>query len=378
MGFLEEPVSFFDGGAATVLEHIERALDFLEEHKGAHGLCLIKFGDWNDSLTSVGKDGRGESVWLSQAYAEALREMAALFRHLADHRKADEYTERYQSIKASVNTEAWDGSWYVRCFDDNGEAIGSHRSVEGRIFGESQAWALISGIARQTHAQSLLQACDDLLDTPQGYKLLAPSFTREDQRVGRISCLEPGICENGTVYSHVNAWFIMGLLRMGEADRAYGLLKKITSGYLTGESDRKNMCPPYVYANCYYGPDHRNNAFQMEFTWITGSIAWINTVLSSEMLGIRADYDGLIIQPCIPSSWKEYTVIRRFKEAEYHITVRNPHGLMSGKLCLKVDGIPMEGQRIPCLREGCVHMVEAVLLPHTREHGTQEARTSAG
>lgn len=362
-GILEEEIPFYDGGSETVLGHIERALEFLDENKGERGLCLIKFGDWNDSLTGVGKEGRGESVWLSQACAEALRLMSELMRRLGRTSDEKKYGLRRDHLLEAVNAGAWDGDWYLRCFDDDGQPLGASRNAFGKIFMETQSWALISGAADGDRARRLIASCDAILDTPVGYRLLAPAYRELDDRIGRITSLEPGICENGTVYSHLNIWMIMGLLRYGMADKAYEVFRKITPGYFDGDKAIKRRCPPYIYANCYYGPEHRNNAFQMEFTWITGSVAWFNTVPVQEMLGVRADYDGLVIAPCLPSAWKCCVVEKRFRGASYRVTIRNPHGLTEGRVSLQLDGHPLEGNRLPLPAPGSRHEVVAWIRP---------------
>jgi cellobiose phosphorylase len=354
---LDEKVAFYDKGNDTVLFHIQKALDFLEEHKGSHGLCLIKFGDWNDSLTAVGKNGYGESVWLSQAYAEALREMEELACHLGNKQSSQEYNFRYHKMKEAINTEAWDGEWYVRCFDDNGNGIGTKDCIEGKIFSETQAWAMISGISDQDRTKKIISSCEKYLSTDQGFKLLSPAFTKFDPRVGRISSLVPGICENGTIYTHTNIWMILGFIKMGYPEKAFEYFKKITSGYITDENDRKNLSPPYIYANCYFGPDHINSSFQMEYTWITGSVAWIYHVLNSYILGIRAEYKGLIIDPCIPKEWKEYEVIREFRGSIYKISFINHSHLNKGNISLVVDGKMIEGNCIPDFKDGQQHEV---------------------
>ena len=360
-GLLEQSAPFFDGSEATVLQHIQRALDFLENHKGVHGLCLIKFGDWNDSLTAVGREGKGESVWLSEAYAEALRQMSELYAFIHQQELARDYQVRYDSIKRCINEQAWDGGWYKRCFDDCGGSIGSHENKEGKIFIETQAWALIAGIADQEKAEKLLDACETQLATPMGYRLLTPTFTGRDDNIGRISCLEPGICENGTIYSHVNAWMILGLLRTDRADEAYAALQRIAPGYFASEDDLKHRCPPFIFANCYFGPDHRNSAFQMEFTWITGSVAWFHQVLSTEMLGIKPGYAGLMVEPHIPSSWDGFEIKRYFRNAWYHIHVKNPNHAVNGLATLTADGVALTGTTLPLYQDGQVHQIEVLL-----------------
>jgi cellobiose phosphorylase len=363
---LDEVVPFYDGGSATVRQHIDRALDFLENNKGSHGLILIKFGDWNDSLTAVGREGRGESVWLSEAYAEAMRQMVELAAFLKNHLDEANYRARYDSIKTAINQHAWDGEWFVRCFDDCGEPVGSKKNTQGQIFIEAQAWALIAGIADESRREQLIRSCDTKLLTGMGYALLSPSFHRPDDRIGRISCIEPGTCENGTIYSHTNIWMILGLLKCGQSDKAYELLRRILPGYYSGApDDPKRECLPYVPANCYFGPDHRNNPFQMEFTWVTGSVAWFNHVLLQYVIGARAEFEGLRIDPQLPSGWKECRLERNFRGAVYQITLRNPHGLQSGRIEVHLDGRLTTGNLLPPPESGKQYSVIATLHPNS-------------
>lgn len=361
-GFLDVKVPYFDEKEGTVQEHIDQALSFLESNKGSHGLVLIKFGDWNDSLTAVGKEGRGESIWLSEAYAEAMLQMESLASHLKQEKKKADYRTRYESIKKAINEKAWDGDWYVRCYDDNGNPIGSHKNTQGKIFTNAQSWAMIAGISDVERTEKMIASLDKITLTDLGHMLLAPTFFERDESVGRISCLEPGVCENGTIYSHVNIWMILGLLRVGKADQAYELFKRITPSYLTGKKDDPKLkVPPFVYANCYYGPDHRNNRLQMEFTWITGSVAWFYNVLLNEMLGAKSDFSGLKIEPCLPKDWKEISVDRQYRGTVYRILLKNPEGLQTGTVSLKLDGKALDGNILPDLRDGKTHQVEAIL-----------------
>lgn len=364
LALMDEVVPFYDGGSATVRQHIDQALDFIENNKGTHGLILIKYGDWNDSLTAVGREGRGESVWLSEAYAEAMRQMAELAQHQNDKARLENYLGRYERIKDAINQSAWDGEWFMRCYDDHGEPVGSHRNQQAKIFIESQAWALISEVADEDRIKRILNSCDEMLLTDLGYALLSPTFREQDDRIGRISCMEPGIAENGTIYSHTNVWMILGLLKAGRTDKAYDILRRIAPGFYSGkDGDPKLDCLPYAISNCYFGPDHRNNRFQQEFTWITGSVAWFNNVLLQHLLGARAEFGGLRIDPRIPSHWQECTVQRKYRGSTYHITIRNPQGLQTSKIHLKLDGRPVVGNLLPLPQKPGQYTVEAVLVP---------------
>jgi cellobiose phosphorylase len=361
---LEEQVPYYGGDAsASVLDHIRIALDFLEKNKGAHSLILIKFGDWNDSLTGVGKEGRGESVWLSIAYAEAMREMAALMGCLSRADAQADYTRRRDAIAAAINAHGWDGQWYRRCYDDDARPIGSHENRFARIFMEPQCWALIAGVASPERASQLIDSCDRLLLTELGYMLLSPPYTELDPGIGRLSSMEPGIAENGTVYTHLNIWMILGLLRLGKADKAYDIFKRITPCSLSGPTDPKRNAS-FLYSNCYYGPQHKNRPFQQEFTWITGSYAWLNTVLINEWIGAKPDYAGLRVQPCLPTAWPEASIARTWRGATYNIQIRNPHRLEGGRVELVVDGEPFLGNLLPAFADGKIHEVIATMLPH--------------
>ncbi|MBQ3018490.1 MAG: hypothetical protein IJD89_06075, partial [Clostridia bacterium] len=355
--FLNEVYPFRDEGEATVLGHMDRALDFLESNKGEHNLLLIKFGDWNDSLTGVGKEGRGESVWLSIAYAQALLEMAELAKFLGMPEKEKNYLSRREAIKTAINDNAWDGEWYRRCYTDNGAPLGSKENKYAKMFMEPQCWSLISGVASEERANTIIKAMDEHMATPVGYLLLTPSYKEFDPTIGRISSMEPGICENGTIYSHTNIWMILGLLKYGKADLAYELFKKIAPGYIIGDNTEiKNKCLPYMFSNCYFGPEHRNSAFQMEYSWITGSVAWYTNTMENYLVGLRPTYEGLVVDPHLP--FDKATMTREFRGATYEISISNPEKkYKADKLDITVDGKAINGTILPDFKDGKKHTV---------------------
>ncbi len=339
---LEERVPYYDNGVATVLHHLDTALEFLEANQGSHGLCLIKFGDWNDSLTNIGKEGRGESVWLSMAYVQALDQMADLHAVLGNASAADGFRLRAGAMRSAIRAHAWDGEWFLRCFDDLGQPVGSQANREGRIYLNAQSWALIAGIADARQRDLLLAAVDRLLRTEVGHRLLAPPYTERDDRIGRITYLEPGICENGTVYSHANAFYFLAQLLAGLPDQAYDTFRRLTPGYVDAPDSPKQAIPPYVYANGYYAPEHRNSPLQAEFTWITGSIAWWYNAILDHLLGVRREYDGLTIAPCLPSAWPQASIRRSFRGRLFQVDIQR-----TGRRSLTLNGRPLAGDFIP-------------------------------
>jgi len=352
LDFLNEVVPFRDEGEATILGHMDRALNFLESNKGEHDLLLIKFGDWNDSLTGVGKEGKGESVWLSIAYAQALYEMAELAKFMKDEAKEKDYLARRDAIVKAINDNAWDGEWYRRCYTDAGKPLGSKENKYAKMFIEPQCWSLISGVASEERANTLIGAMDEHMATPVGYLLLTPSYKEFDPTIGRISSMEPGICENGTIYSHTNIWMILGLLKYGKADLAYDLFKKIAPGYIVGDNvDIKNKCLPFMFANCYLGPEHKNSAFQMEYSWVTGSVAWYTNTMESYMMGIRPTYEGLIVDPKLP--FAKGAMKRTFRGATYNIEIVNSDvKYKNAEVEVTVDGKAIDGNIIPAFADG--------------------------
>jgi cellobiose phosphorylase len=155
---------------------------------------------------------------------------------------------------------------------------------------------------------------------------------------------------------------ILGLLRLGKANKAYDIFKRITPSCLSGPDDPKRNAS-FLYANCYYGPQHKNRPFEQQYTWITGSYAWLNTVLVDEWIGAKPDYAGLVIKPCLPAAWPEASITRTWRGAVYHIRIRNPHGLESGRVELIVDGKPFPGNILPAFADGKTHEIIATMLP---------------
>ncbi len=353
--FLSLRVPFYDKGSDTVLGHIRRALDFLENNKGAHKLLLIKFGDWNDSLTGIGKGGKGESVWLSMAYSEALQQMAGLYEWIGKKKDAENAVDRAAAINKALNDSAWDGAWYVRGFDDSGKPIGSRKNKEGKIYQNTQSWAMICGCAPMDRQKKLLASVEKHLHTPLGNQLMSPAYKTFDPVIGRVTSLEPGICENATIYSHCNSWMTLALLRTGRTEEAWKLYREATPCY--GDDPLKASNPRYVYGNCFFGPEHRNAPYRMEFNWITGSVAWFFNEELHEFLGVERDYAGLRFAPKLPKDWSGYTMDRTWRGKTVHVEVVGGGDVVAS---VELDGEPVDGDFIPekKLRDGCRVLVK--------------------
>lgn len=356
---LEEVVPYFveEGGRkreGTVYEHLWRAATHLVDRTGAHGLCIVDFGDWNDSLTGVCREGRGESVWLTECVCWALRQMEALA--LATDRSEDARHARacWERLAAALLGEAFDeeAGYFVRAFDDEGRRIGAPECEEGRIYLNPQSWAVLAGLA-ELAPEKVGRALDTAmrrLRTPYGYLLLAPAYTRYDYHVGRITGMEPGSAENASVYCHANAFLMAALLALGRGQEAWEVFSLVCPANPELEQSVSG-CPPYVFPNAYYGPSHRRWPKKTEYSWVTGSASWFLRLAITEMLGLRPEFDGVAVRPVLPDSWERAGLERVWRGRRLALRVER-----TGERSLRVDGEKVDGDRVPeaLLRDGSV------------------------
>jgi cellobiose phosphorylase len=359
---LDLVVPFFDEGEGTVWEHLLRAMRHSSEDVGEHGLVHAHFGDWNDSLTGVGVEGKGETVWGSIALIYGLKIAA----RIADkvRKNADEASEllaRAEKMTAMVNEHAWDGKWYLRAINDHGQEIGTHTEKEGWIYLLPQVWAILADIVDEDRRKQLYDVIDRYLDTDCGCKTLHPAYTEANMAIGRITYLVPGVWENGTPYCHANGFKIIADCKGGRADQAYASFCKALPDSEWNPSTHSGS-EPYVLTNQYLGPDNRR-AGKTLWSWMTGSASWYYRALIEYMIGVSAEYDGLKIDPCLPSEWPDCSVERDFRGARYHIDVHNPDRIGKGRTSITVDGETLDGNVVPDFGDGKLHAVDVTILP---------------
>ncbi len=356
-GLLKERVPFFDCGSDTVYGHLMRAMQRLHHDRGAHGLNLIHFGDWNDSLTGVGRKGRGESVWLSMAFCRDALLMEELARRLAKPKDALLMKRWHKEMSDAINRHAWDGAWYLCALDDEGRPVGSSANSAGKIFMNMQSWAQLGRICSPARWKKSWQSVRRRLDTGWGLMLHGPTYTKPVANVGRLSYIRPGICENGSVYTHGNAFMLLALLERGLADDAWRLLQDIHPA-----NPRRPMANQInTYFNGFFGPDAICEPGHGEHAWCTGSSAWIFLAVTEFMFGLRRTYDGLIIKPCLPTGWKKTSITRTFRGTTYEVSILNPGGTGNAP----VAGIEIDGQahpvKVPLPLDGKRHRVRVLL-----------------
>lgn len=348
--FLDKVVRYQDEGEGTMLEHLIRAINYPLGNLTERDLPKFGPGDWNDTLDYVGRQGIGESVWVAEFLCYILREAAELLDRLGKKDQADRYRSEYTKVANAVNTLCWDGEWYIRGIRDDGGVIGSHKNEEGRMFMNAQSWSVISGIAPEDRARTAMDSAYTMLNTPRGPKILSPAYTKVDPGVGLATRCVPGKKENGAIFNHVAGWAILAECLLGNGDRAYEYYRKTIPINQAYDPDIYRM-EPYVYSEYVTSPDHPTFG-EASHSWLTGSAVWMLRDGLDYILGVRPTYDGLMLDPCIPSEWDGFRITRRFRGATYEIELENPDHVQQGVTCIEVDGKSVEGQILPLFDGG--------------------------
>lgn len=325
LAYLDEQVPFMDPKTleasetekGSMYEHARRALMSVWNHTGYHGLCRIGYGDWNDSINGIGGE-KGVSVWLSCACVWAAKVMAELAGAIGKTQDKAEYEKIAKEMTDRINANAWDGQWYVYAINGQGEPIGSSKSPEGKIHLNVNTWALFAGVAAAGgHEEETIKAID-MLASPFGHILLKPSYTLPSRpTVGRIADIMPGMFENGSVYTHGEAFYLFALTMAGKADQWQREIYKTLPSNLVPDI---SSGPPQQQSNFSVGPDHiawGNNLFSN----FTGSVGWYRRTIE-KVVGVLADFDGLRIAPMPPSNWNQYEVKRTFRGCRLSIIFR--------------------------------------------------------
>ncbi|MCE5197908.1 MAG: glycosyl transferase family 36 [Armatimonadota bacterium] len=357
--FLDEAIRYYDGGSETVRQHIVRALDYTLAHMSDRGLPLIMAADWNDGLDYVGRQGRGESSMVAGHLAWMLREVASLLWFVGSDALAQKYVEARDHLVRNINQYLWDGEWYIRGTRDDGEAFGSSRNIEGRIYINSQSWMVLGSAASRNRAIRCMDSVKKHLDTPYGPALFLPAYREPDPKLGIITRFAPGTKENGTIFCHPTAWVIMAECILGRGDQAWEYWKQVSFVHRGAEPDVYKV-EPYVYCEYVHGPDSGYFG-QGEFSWMTGTAAWMWRVCMDWILGVRAELRGLLIDPCIPSEWDGFKVNRHFRKCNYEIEVENPDHVSQGVRAIFVDGECHTSHLLPLFPPGETHQVKVVM-----------------
>lgn len=361
--------------AQTLMHHLKQSYLHVVKNLGPHGLPLSLRADWNDCLnlncfsmtpgesfqTSTSKDGKvAESVMVAAMFCFIVPEYAKLCDMKGLSKDAEDARAAVKLMAENTMKYGFDGEWFLRAYDDFGRKVGSKECEEGKIFIEPQGFAVMAGLGKESGKDILtLNSVKKYLDTPYGLVLNNPAYTRYYIEYGEISTYPAGYKENAGIFCHNNAWIICAEAVIGRGEQAFEYYSKIAPAYLEDISDL-HRTEPYVYAQMIAGKDAKRHG-EAKNSWLTGTAAWNFVAVSQYILGLVPDYDGLKIDPCVPSAWKEYTMSRLFRGVKYNITVKNPDGVCKGVKSMVCDGVKVNGNILPVFEAGSEHEVEVVL-----------------
>lgn len=374
---LEEQVPFENdpAKAASMFEHLRRSFYHVVNNLGPHGLPLIGRADWNDCLnlncfstepdesyqTTTSKDGKvAESVLIAGMFVFIGNDFVKICENIGLYDEAKAAKAHILQMKDTVMKHGYDGEWFLRAYDDFGNKVGSKENEEGKIYIETQGFCSMAQIGMESGAvEKALDSAWKYLGTEHGLVLLNPAYTRYHVELGEISSYPPGYKENAAIFCHNNPWIMCAEAIFGRGDKAFECYCAIAPAYREEISELHRM-EPYVYSQMIAGKDAKRHG-EAKNSWLTGTAAWNFVAISQFILGIKPDYHGLAIDPCIPENWEGFSIIRSFRGAVYDITVSNPQHVSKGIRLLTIDGNEFIGNILPIFGDGKVHKVDVIM-----------------
>lgn len=341
---LDEKVRYLDGDESSVYDHCKAAINYSLSMFSPRGIPLMGDHDWNDGLSAVGNEMKGESFWVAEFLYYILRRFTKLANRSSDAEFVNTITVRADKLKEDFNKYGWDGEWFLQATNDLGEKVGSKECTHGKIFLNPQIWAVISDITDEDRKKTAMRSVEKYLFKDHGTLLLAPEYTEPNCNIGYVTRYAPGLRENGGVYTHAAAWSVWAFALLGEDDKAYKAYAALCPPKRTDSDVYRTE--PYVLPGNSDGPTSPYFG-KAGWSWYTGSAQWLHRVAVMYVLGVRPTDNGLLIDPHLPSEWKEYDYKRVFRNATYNISVRK-----TGNKSLVVDGKEIHGNVVPSFEGG--------------------------
>ncbi len=341
LDFYNKVLPYADIGADTVLGHLRRAIQFTLDRTGAHGLPCGLLADWNDCL-ELGQDG--ETVFVAFQLRYALKEYIEICGMLGSPGEISWAQGHLEKLDGNIERHAWDGEWFLRAYRADGLKFGSKENAEASIFLEPQPWAVYSGHTAGAVAARLMDAVQRRLSTEYGLMICDPPVERTDPKVIKARLFNKGMKENASIFCHTQGWVIIAETMLGRGNRAYAYYRAFMPSAYNRRAEIREI-EPYVYCqftNSKYSPRHG----AARLPWLSGSAAWAYYALTHHILGIRPEYQGLRIDPCIPAEWKVLRVTRKFRHKNLRITIRNEKGVQRGVKKLLLNGRELAGNLV--------------------------------
>lgn len=352
--YLNRKLDYLDGGSSTVYEHLKQAIAWFErkDNYGAHGLPRIHHADWNDALNIP--DDKAESVLMAMLICKAYDDMIELATYIKDCDYAEKLKKGKAKLVKITNAVAFNGDYYVRAFSKYGVVGDKTCENGGKIYVNTQSWSILSGVCPKDRLNKVIAAMDST-ETDEGIPMCVPSYKTYDETVGRMSGMLPGVYENGGIYNHAGCFKVMADCKLGRGDNAVNALKKIAPDGKFNPSS-KTTTEPYVFTNCYL--KHPSVDMQVGFSWQTGTSAWGLMCYYEGILGLQRGYDGLHINPALPSAWKTCEAKRTYRGNRLNIKYYNKGGKT---VRLTVDGKKIEGNVVPLFDDNDAHDIKVEL-----------------
>jgi len=341
LAFYCKVLPYADKGKDTVLDHLRRAIEFSLERSGNHHFPLGLSADWNDCL-QLGQ--KGESIFVAFQLRYGLKTYIDICELLKKNSEVDWAQEQLKTLDNNLHKHAWDGQWFLRAFREDGFKFGASESNEGNIFLNPQTWAVYSQHLSNEQAENLMDVVHDRLATEYGLMICDPPFEKTDLEVVKATLFNKGMKENGAIFCHTQGWAVIAEAMIGHGDRAYQYFRSYMPAAFNTRADLREI-EPYVY--CQFINSKTSPRFgASRLPWLSGSATWSYYAATQYILGIRPEYDGIRIDPCVPSDWKQFTVNRRFRNRMLYITVQNPDRVNKGVKAIALNGEKIEGNFI--------------------------------
>lgn len=356
LDFYKKVLPYADKGEDTVFKHLKRAIEFNLERSGEHGFPCGLSADWNDCL-EFGDEG--ESIFVTLQLRYALNEYVEIGKLLEDDEEVAWGEKLLSELDAKINKYAWDGEWFMRGYGADGQKFGSRDSTEGKIYMNPQAWAIYSGLATEEQGQSAMRNVQEKLATKYGVMICDPPYTDSDYNIVRAQLMNPGLKENAGIFMHTQGWAVIAEALLGHGNQAYQYVKSFLPAYYNDKAEIREI-EPYVMCqstHSKYSPKFGTS----RIPWLSGSASWSYYAITRYVLGIRPDYDGLKIDPCIPAEWDGFEVSRRFRDNNFDITVKNTNSSQKGIKEITINGEKIEGNTIPVNKMKEENKVEVIM-----------------
>ena len=342
LAFLDEVIPYANKGAATVYEHLQRAIDFSLEHLGPHGMPAGLYADWNDCLR-LGAEG--ESSFVAFQLVLALRIQKQLAEEKGDAAAAEKLAKQLADFSALVEKLCWNEDRYIRGFTEKGEVIGRRTDPEANLWLNPQSWAVISGLADSEKAETILHTVQEGLNTEYGVMLMQPPYHAHAFDGALAVIYNAGVKENAGIFSQSQGWIILAEALCGHGNRAFSYYKANSPAEQNGCAEIRKL-EPYCYGQFTEGKDSPHFG-RSHVHWLTGTASTMMVGAVEGILGVRPDLHGLRLSPSIPAAWDGFTMEKSFRGKKLHITVQNPVHKESGFTSLMLNGAAMPDNYIP-------------------------------